>query len=429
MTHRLDHPLDNAPAPLCVGFSGGLDSTVLLHWLASSPAVRKAGLCALHVHHGLQAGADDWAAHCQHVADGLGIPLTVVHVSVKPDGRGTEAAARDARRAAFAAHLLPGHWLALSHHRDDQAETFLLRALRGSGVDGLAAMREHATLAGHSLWRPLLDVGRIELEHYAHRHGLDWIEDPSNAGDAFDRNFLRHHVLPLLEQRWPGAADRLALSAARCADDADQLQAIDQAQLTTLRAGPDALSIPGLLELTHVARARALRAWLQSAKAPPLPGHLHAVLDADVLGCPADRAAHLQWAGHWQLRRWRQTLHLLPPQMAVDPHWQANWDGRRPLPLPDGSQLILDNADSFNAPLRVALRQGGERIRLPGRSHDHALKDCLQQAGIPPWQRKQLPLLWHGDVLLAAGDAVLADGFALPPVPPGARLVHTRRRR
>lgn len=429
MTHLLAQPLAHAPAPVCVGFSGGLDSTVLLHWLASSPAVRAAGMSALHVHHGLQAGADDWATHCQHVADGLGVPLTIARVRVLPDGQGIEAAARNARRAAFAAHLTTGQWLALAHHRDDQAETFLLRALRGSGVDGLAAMRQHAPLAGHTLWRPLLDISRRELAHYAHQHGLHWIDDPSNAGDDFDRNFLRHHVLPQLVQRWPDAADRLALCAARCADDAGQLQAHDRRTLDNLRTGDDALDIPALLGLDTVTRARAVRAWLQENRASPLPGHLHAVLDAQVLDCPADRAACLRWDGGWQLRRWRHTLHLLPIQPTVDPDWETHWDGHAPLPLPHGAELCLRGAERFARPMTVRFRRGGERIRLPGRQHDHALKDCLQQAGLPPWLREQLPLLWYGDVLVTAGDAVIGAAFAPPLVNAGAYLVLRRRPR
>lgn len=418
-------PPASAPgAPLLVGFSGGLDSTVLLHWLASNPAVVATGLSAVHVHHGLQAQADAWAGHCQRVCRHWGIALHICHVQVQSDGRGMEAAARDARRQAFARSLQPGQWLALAHHLDDQAETFLLRALRGSGADGLGAMRQHDRLGDHVLWRPLLELPRAQLLAYAQAHGLDWIEDPSNTCTDIDRNFLRQQVMPLLNARFEQASQRLALSAQRSGQDAALLRVHDQAALDALRRPGRSLSVAGLLALQATARARSLRAWLRQQHAPPLPGHLHAVLDGQVLACPDDRAAQLAWAG-WQLRRWRDAVFLLPPQLPAPPaDWSLAWDGRQPLVLPDGSRWLLENApDGFSQPLQVSLRQGGERLILPGRSHHTALKDCLQQAGVPPWQRPWLPLLWHDGQLLAAGQVVQAAAFAPPLVPAGARLV------
>lgn len=412
-------------APLLVGFSGGLDSSVLLHWLAADPAIRRDGLQAVHVHHGLQQPADHWAAHCQRVCDALGIDLHTVRVTVRNHGQGLEAAAREARRQAFAQRLQPGQWLALAHHRDDQAETFLLRALRGSGCDGLAAMQPLSRLAGHRLWRPLLDHPRNALEAYARQHRLEWVEDPSNGSEDFDRNFLRRQVLPLLAQRWPQAAAALATSAARCAEDASVLASTDQQHLQSLSQdlhGGHSLPVAGLLALDAPARARALRLWLRQQHAPALPGQQHRQLDQQVLASGHDRQARISWAGGWQLRRWRHHLYLLPPAATPDPRWQARWDGHGPLQLPDGSHWQLQHSAGFSRPLRVSLRQGGERLRLPGRAHHTALKDCLQQLHLPPWQRIWLPLLWDGDELLAAGDQLRAQGFAPPLVDAGAQL-------
>src|SRR5690606_8071854 len=160
---------------------GGLDSVVLLHLLRSRPDVRAAGLRAIHVRHGLQAAAGDWAAHCRALCEALEVPLQVVEVDVERDsGAGLEAAARAARRRAFAAALGDDEILALAHHRDDQAETFLLRALRASGPDGLAAMRPWQRFGAGWLWRPLLDAPRADLLAHAQLHGLRWVEDPSN---------------------------------------------------------------------------------------------------------------------------------------------------------------------------------------------------------------------------------------------------------
>lgn len=423
-------PAAPAPgAPLLVGFSGGLDSTVLLHWLAANPAIRAAGLQAVHVHHGLQDAADAWASHCQQVCTALDVPLHIERVQVISHGQGPEAAARDARRAAFLHCLQAGQWLALAHHQDDQAETFLLRALRGSGCDGLAAMQPVSQLGAHPLWRPLLAHPRSALLAYARQHRLHWIEDPSNASDAFDRNFLRQQVLPLLAQRWPQAAASLALSAQRCSQDSGLLRQHDQQLLDQLQPtghSADHLPIPPLAALPDAQRARVLRRWLQQHQAPPLPGHQHGLLDTQVLGSEHDRQASVSWAGGWQLRRWREHLYLLPPQPRPDPHWQAHWDGREPLALPDGSHWQLHGSDGFASTLQVSLRQGGERLRLPGRDHHSALKDCLQHLQLPPWQRGWLPLLWDGDELLAVGQLLLAQGFAPPRVAAGARLLQLR---
>src|SRR3546814_1922150 len=184
----------------------GLDSVVLLHLLCARPEVRNAGLRAIHVHHGLQSVADDWASHCRALCEALDVPLQVVDVDVERDsGFGLEAAARAARRRAFAAALRDDEVLALAHHRDDQAETFLLRALRASGPDGLAAMLPWQRFANGWLWRPLLDVPRASLLSHARAHGLRWIADPSNEDTAHDRNFLPHRALPLPRARWPDA--------------------------------------------------------------------------------------------------------------------------------------------------------------------------------------------------------------------------------
>jgi tRNA(Ile)-lysidine synthase len=415
-------PAPDPGAPVLVGFSGGLDSTVLLHWLSQQPAVIARGLRAVHVHHGLQDAADHWSAHCQAVCDALGIAMVVCPVQVRADGRGLEAAARDARRQAFAQALRPGEWLALAHHRDDQAETFLLRALRGSGTDGLAAMREHAQLAGHELWRPLLAQPRAALLAHARHHHLHWVEDPSNAATDFDRNFLRAQVLPLLAQRWPHAAASLAASAARCAEDASVLGTDDAQRLAALLQADGSLSISALAALPAAARARAVRLWLRQLAAPPLPGHLHALLDAQVLGSGFDRSARLAWHG-MQLQRWRDGLYLRWPRSAPAADWSLPWDGRAPLRLADGGVLHLHQApDGFATPVCVRLRQGGERITLPGRNHQHALKDCLQRADLPPWLRCSVPLLFDGPQLLCAADVVIGAGFAPPRVPAGAWL-------
>jgi len=183
--------LRQSAGPVLVGFSGGLDSSVLLHRLNQETTL--AGrLRAIHVHHGLHPEADAWQRQCEAVCAAWSIPLTCIRVHVnRHSGNGLEAAARAARHAAFADAMEPDTILALAHHQDDQAETMLLRALRGSGVDGLAAMRAWRHFANGWLWRPLLNVPRARLHTWASTHDLTWIDDPGNADTRFDRNYLR----------------------------------------------------------------------------------------------------------------------------------------------------------------------------------------------------------------------------------------------
>ena len=399
-------------APVLVGFSGGLDSTVLLHALAAMPAQRGRGLRALHVHHGLHADADAWAAHCLQLCRDWGVACEVARVHVDPgSGLGPEGAARAARHAAFAEALAPGECLALAHHRGDQAETVLLRLLRAAGSDGLGAMRARRPFARGELWRPLLDLPRDALRGYAQEHGLRWIEDPANAEEGFDRNFLRERVLPLLSRRWPGAEAALAHSAGLLAEDAQLLAAEAARRLQPARtADSRTLALAPLLAMQAPWRARVLRHWLATLGLPPLPGRAHALLEHELLHARADAQPEYRWSG-WRLQRWRGLLHVEPLASAEPSPFQCEWDGRTPLQLP-GGELALAGESGLPEellPLRVGPRRGGERIRLPGRRHSHALKDCLLQAGVPPWRRRHLPLLHAPDQeLLAAGDTVLS---------------------
>lgn len=395
--------------PLLVGYSGGLDSTVLLHWLQRSAAAAGVGVRAVHVHHGLQGAADDWVLHCQQQCNALGVPLHIHRVNVDlRAGTGMEAAARQARRAAFAAELRDGETLALAQHQDDQAETFLLRALRGSGVDGLAAMAADSIFGTHRLWRPLLEVPRSALLAYAEQHALRWIEDPSNADDGPDRNFLRLHVLPLLRQRWPHAGQAVAASAALCGETRRMLDEEDEELLQHLQVASRVLSVELLRQVSPQRRARVLRRWVLAHGVPALPSRVVSQLEHELLPAAPDGDAQVRWQQH-SIRLWRGHWYLLPTELPQLPAgWQATWDGRVPLALPDGGQLRLQGAAAFESPMRVTGRQGGERIQLPGRHHQHALKDCLQREHLAPWRRRQLPLLFADGQLQAAADVVVS---------------------
>jgi tRNA(Ile)-lysidine synthase len=408
-----DGVLEDVTQPLLVGFSGGLDSSVLLHALADSADVRARGLRAVHVHHGLHPDADAWAAHCEHVCATLDILLVVMRVRVQWDGGGPEASARAARMHAFEDALRDGEVLVLAHHQDDQAETFLLRALRGSGVEGLRAMRHWRRFGRGWLWRPLLDVPRSALLEYAQRHRLDWIDDPSNADTRLDRNFVRHRILPLLRERWPHADATLARSAALQAEAATLLAAEDIHLLQVARAGSaDTLDLRVLSGWPAARRARVLRRWIDRLGLPPLPAQGIACFETELLTAPRDATPAFVWSGA-RLCRWRDLLHAGWRQASLPPAWNAVWDGREPLALPGGGLLALEGVAAFRVPLHAHVRRGGERITLPGRSHTHSLKHVLQDRDVPPWRRERLPLLSDASGrVVAAADIAFDAAFA-----------------
>jgi tRNA(Ile)-lysidine synthase len=411
-------PDEAGDGPVVAGFSGGLDSTVLLELLARDDRIRARGLTAVHVHHGLHADADAWVDHCAAACARLDVPLTIERVAVDTaSGEGPEAAARIARHAAFVRALPEGGVLALAHHLDDQAETFLLRALRGSGVDGLSAMRPWRRFGGGWLWRPLLPYPRARLQAWAATHALRWVEDPGNADPDADRNFLRLEVMPLLRTRWPHAGASFARSAALVAEATRLLGAADHAWLDAAVAG-DTLQIDALAALPVERRHRVLRAWIAGLGLPPLPASGVARIEADLLPARADAAAAFAWHGAI-VRAWGGRLHAGREYPPLGGDWSVAWDGNSPLELPGGGRLVLEGGDRapgatrFDPPLRAHARRGGERIRLPARDHTHSLKHALQEARIPPWRRDRLPLLSDADgELLAAGDAVVSGRLA-----------------
>ena len=392
--------------PILLALSGGLDSSVLLHLLAHSP-LREHGLRAIHVHHGLHPDADTWAAHCATFCASLNVPLVAVRVQVTDNGEGPEAAARTARYAAFERELRDGEILALAQHRDDQAETFLLRALRGSGPDGLGAMRPWRAFGRGWLWRPLLAQPRAELHAYASEQDLRWIEDPANADERFDRNFLRQRVLPLLRERWPQADASFAHSAALSAEVADAFARIDDAALDAM-IDDDTLPCDALRAMPADARARLLRRWVRGLGLPPLPADGLRRIESELLPAAEDRVPHYDWHGA-RIVRWRGRLHAFRNEHDWPADWQRDWDGAEPLSLPDGSTLALEDVAQFDSIVQVRARRGGDRIALPGRTHSHSLKHIMQERGLPPWQRARLPLLFAANgMLLAAGDHLLS---------------------
>lgn len=399
-----------APTPLLVGYSGGRDSSVLLHVLAGLQAARARGLRAIHVDHGMHPDAARWAQHCRDTCAALDVPLTVVRVQVAKDtGSGPEAAARHARYAAFEQALGEGERLVLAQHRDDQAETFLLKALRGSGPQGLAAMRSLRRLGRGWLWRPWLEVPRAAIRDHAEAEAIACIDDPANADPELARSFLRSEIMPRLRRHWPQADRTLALSAAACRDAGDYLDIDLEDTLHRLRAGdPDSLDADGWLALHPALRAPLLHRWLH-ARGLPVPNIAQRrELERQLTDAGPDRLPQVAWPGA-ELRLWRGRLHAMAPLPAPPAGWRQAWDGA-PLPLPGGGSLSLSVAAvRCEPPLELQLRAGGERLRPAGKPHTRELRDLFQEAPLAPWLRPFCPLLYQDGRLLAVADLYASD--------------------
>jgi len=397
------------PAALCVSFSGGPDSTALLHALAQLPAARARGLRALHVDHALHADSARWATHCREFCAALALPCDVLRVQVDTGaGTGLEAAARDARHAALAAELGGGEWLLFGHHRDDQAETVLLKLLRGAGPDALGGMHALRPFGRGQLWRPMLDCSRQQLRDYVDAHRLHVIDDPSNADTRLARNHLRHEILPRLLQHWPHAVDSIVHSAALSRAAAEALRVSWIATLDRLRDPlSGSLDAEGWLALKPALREPLLDHWLHE-RGLPAPTTAQRRQIEFQCGARAGRMPCVRWAGA-ELHIWKGRLWALPPEREIDPAWSAPWQGQ-PLALPDGGALTLADSDACLAtPLQVRLRRGGERIKPAGDAHTRELRDLFQQALLPPWRRAACPLLYAGDELIAVADRWMTE--------------------
>lgn len=393
-------PWRNAPA-WHIAFSGGLDSTVLLHLLANAKDLPPLG--AIHIHHGLQAAADAWPAHCQSVCDALGVPLCIMRVHVQP-GASLERAARDARYQAFAEVIGAGEVLLTGQHRDDQAETLLFRLLRGAGVRGLAAMSAYRPLAAGHLVRPLLDVSRVELEAYAHEHRLQWIEDPSNADSRFSRNYLRHRVLPTLTERWPQAVSSLARTAEHLSEAQAlldelagmDLQGADQPSPFPWLPLPSLVLAP-LRELSDARQRNALRHWLTLLTRLPDSDHWaswHSLRDAKGDAQPLCRLAD------GELHRCAERIWWVPAAWSEFSDATVSWPTlQNPLELPGNGRLEFVG-EAPKGSFEVRYRQGGEIIEVPGRGR-RDLKRLLNECGVPGFVRGRLPLLYRDEQLLA----------------------------
>ena len=453
-----------------IAYSGGVDSHVLLHLcsqLKNSPSGFDQTFSAVYIDHGLSAHSKKWGRHCQHICFELDIPLTIIEVDARQkNGQSPEASARTARYQAFS-HLLDNNeCLLTAQHLDDQAETLLLQLLRGSGTKGLSSMPRVKPFSKGFLCRPILDYKKQDILEYARQHQLDWIEDESNLEQRFDRNYLRHTVLPMLEKRWPAVKENFAKSAEVLAESQLLLDDIADSDIQTLyfvnsngiteydkllvepilkllvsnqeqqqQQDSPRISYPwhnNLLQNNHK-QARLnnlLRHWINLNHLPMPSKKILEQIVHTVIQAREDAMPLVSWhrdAFHCQVRRYRDKLYLLDDSILFKDQQKD-----QEYILSEGQEITLKNTNShvklssdieandeygfdrkklLSKIITVRFRKGGELFRKNADGHSHPLKHWFQEQGIPPWEREQMPLIFWGDELIQIGNYIVNNSL------------------
>lgn len=409
----------------CVALSGGNDSVALLGALAQvrrRPAFRRVSLRAIHVDHQLRPASRAWARGCRALGATLGIEVTVKRVRV-PRRRGSslEAEARAARYTALAAQLRHGEILFTAHHLEDQLETHLQQLMRGAGVNGLAAMPESMPFATGLLWRPCLALSRDELAAFVARRALPVFEDDSNVDPRFDRNYLRHEILPRLKARWPAAARVAARSAAHLGEARELLETL--AQIDLQQVAPRGVVELATLSTLSVPRQRnVLRHWLARAGlGMPDARHLERIR-SELPAARPDAQPVVRWSGG-EVRRFRGQLHaLIGAPVAAREVARWRWSPGRRIDLDGGVgqlRLVADphgpiDRSALPATLSIRFRHGGERLAVRAGGGRQSVKELLRAAGVLPWERDRVPLVYAGRRLVAVGDWYVSAAFRAP---------------
>lgn len=392
-----------------IAFSGGMDSTVLLYALARLAQQHQLPqLRAIYIHHGLQETAQSWPAHCQQLCDALAVPLSIVEVTVA-SAASIEQAAREARYAAFAEHVQADEVLLMAQHQDDQAETLLFRLMRGSGVAGLRGIPLTRTLSRGRVLRPLLAISHQQLLNYATQQQLAWVEDPSNATDAFDRNYLRRQIIPALKLRWPQMQQNLQRTAEHMHEAQQLLDELAAQDLQHAKVEPalDWLDLPclnldALRDLSLTRQKNLLRYWLTPLTLLPDTAHWASWISLR----DAQDDAQPIWRLHsGALVRSQNNVYWLADVLMHMPpalNLTVRCAGHYALP---GNGFLIINGD-VTIPLQVRYRQGGERLVISSRGH-RDLKRLMQEQAVPAFIRARLPVLFSAEQAVAVANLPL----------------------
>ncbi|UDG81677.1 tRNA(Ile)-lysidine synthase [Candidatus Profftia lariciata] len=410
---------------IMVAFSGGLDSTVLLHALVQLRIniLPNLKIHAIHIHHGLSMNADLWVNHCISVCDQWMVKIKVLYITIDTTKYGVEAAARKARYYAIANTIHHYETLVTAHHLDDQCETFLLALKRGSGPTGLSSMAHHMPFCNNEHIRPLLNISRIHLEKYAYYYKLKWVEDYSNKNNRFDRNFIRLHIIPALHNRWPYFSKSVARSAQLCAEQEKLLDELLKESLKRFIHSNKSLSIEGLLSMSEIKRYALLRRWISYFDVMMPTRTQIKKIWLEVAMARKDAHPKLQ-LGTKQIRRYRKYLFLLPLLPSLKERI-ITWDPTKILSLPDGLGTLQLNdttgicvrVPKINEIISLRFVVYG-KLRIKYQVHAQPIKKIWREYNIPPWERERIPMLYYNEELIAIiGVCITQSGQAIPNKP------------
>jgi tRNA(Ile)-lysidine synthase len=408
---------------LVVAYSGGVDSHVLLHALSTikKEALFDFQLSATHIHHGLSHNADQWQNHCEQVCNDLGIPFQTANVKVQTKPRHSiEALARDARYHKLTELAPNGSYVLLAQHQDDQLETFLLQLKRGAGPKGLSGMNnfwvaKDAVQADKSVnyYRPMLDISRAMIMEYAKVNQLNWCEDESNQNTDFDRNFLRHQVLPNLQSRWPAIAKSVSRSAQLCAQQQSLLDEVCEVKLKGIKNPNNSLSIVKLSQLSEAWLYQVVRYWLTDLGLPSPSMAVLQLLQSDVINAKQDATPILQWQG-WEFRRFDQQLYVIATAEPKSPY-EKQWQGEQHIQLPNNFGKLkfkpVSSATQNSARTiivdptlgQITIRNGGysAKFKPTGGYPTKPIKQWFKQWKIAPWLRDSILLIVQNERVVA----------------------------
>ena len=415
------------PDRLWLAYSGGVDSSVLLHILANNRENLVSELTAVHVNHQLSPDADTWASCCRSICEKTNIEFKIITINAKKiKGFSQEAHAREMRYAALENVIGKGDLLLTAHHKDDQAETLIQQLMRGAGPEGLAGMPEIKKYGHGWLARPLLEYSREQIRDYAEHHGLIWIEDESNQDTNIDRNYIRTHVIPCLQQRWPSTVDVISRSASHQADVINILKEIAEHDIEN-NSG-DKLNILNIVDLKKLSDTRMrnlIRYWLKKNGHQPASTTVTEIIIKELIYAGDDRMPSIRWH-ETEIRRYRNNIYVMKPLTELHLDTPLSWNLDKPLDYDYGrlvatqvvgkgirSELVNNNL------IEVRFRTGGETIRPAGRKETHKLKKLFQDSGVPPWQRDRVPLLFIDGKLAAVTGYWIDESFIARGTEPG----------
>ncbi len=397
-----------APKKYWIGFSGGADSTALLQAIWECSENLPVPIHAVHFHHGLQDAADAWQDHCRSFCQERDIPFLSEKLEIQAVTQNSpEEESRNCRYRSVANILGDQEMYLTAHHAEDQAETLFLNLMRGSGIEGLAGIPVLRNLEKGWVARPLLDMHRVDLEQFLKARGVGWLNDPSNDDTAFDRNYLRQELFPLLEQRWPGIVRRLSRTARNARVSASAMATFIENQSGDLIRDKSKMPLQKLLELEPEMQTLIVRQWLRRHEVSVLPeARLREFLD-QLAGSQLTSQAEVQWEG-WMIKRYQRDLwlHRRKPFLACP---EVKWQSEMKVDLGPDSGFLQLVGKSVSVPdtWLVRARKEGDRIRLLPNGPSHKIKQFFQSAFVPPWLRSGVPVLeWDGEPV-ALGDWVL----------------------